>query len=109
MDDALEQYDDMIENGHDNKFKIFMCYVAEQVPYQINAFMANSKTDDFFKCEETDIRNYFGTCRCFYDDENIKGCDDSNDCKNGKGILEIACQTEFEHGEVGDWLTPDSD
>ena len=109
MDDALKKYDDMIEDGYDKKFKTFAGYVKEQAPSQINAFMGNGKAGDFFKCEETGMRNCCGTCRYFCDEDDIDDCDDSDGCKNEKGTFEITCPTEFKNGEVGDWHTPESD
>jgi hypothetical protein len=107
MSDALRTYDELMEDGYDDKFKTFEAYVREQVPDQINAFMANGKAGDYFKCEETGIRNCCGTCRYFCEEEDIETCDDSPDCKTGQGTFEITCPTEFEFGEVGNWLSQD--
>lgn len=109
MDDALKKYDDLIEDGYDDKFKTFSGYVVEQVPLQINAFMGNGKAGDFFKCEETGARKCCGSCRYFCDDEDNEDCDDSDGCTTDKGTFEITCPTEFKSGEVGDFLTPDED
>lgn len=109
MDDALKKYDDMIEDGYDNKFKTFAGYVTGQVPYQINAFMGNGKAGNYFKCEETGLRNCYGSCRYFYSDDDIENCDDSDDCKDRKGTFEIKCPTQFKNGEVTDWTSPNSE
>lgn len=107
MGDALKKYDDLIDDDYDDKFKTFEGYVRQQVPDQINAFMANGKAGDFFTCEETGQRNCCGTCRYFCEEEDIEDCDDSDDCENGRGTFEVTCPTEYEYGERGDWLTPD--
>lgn len=107
MSNALDKYDELIADGYDDKFKTYEEYVRDQVPDQINAFMANGKAGDYFKCEETGMRNCCGTCHYFCEEEDVNNCDDSPDCENGVGTFEITCPTEFEFGEVGNWLDPD--
>ncbi|KAH8130894.1 hypothetical protein LI328DRAFT_150253 [Trichoderma asperelloides] len=108
MSDALSKYDDLVDDGYDDKFNTFQAYVKQQVPDQINAFMGNGKAGDYFKCEETGERNCCGSCRYFCDDDSNKDCDNSKDCKNGRGTFTITCPTEFKDGEVGNWLTEDA-
>ncbi|KAL7785632.1 glycoside hydrolase family 18 protein [Trichoderma ceciliae] len=108
MGDALNKYDDLIDDDYDDKFRTFQAYVKQQVPDQINAFMGNGKAGDYFECEETGPRNCCGSCRYFCDDDSNEDCDDSDNCTSGSGTFKISCPTEFKDGEVGNWHTQDA-
>ncbi|KAI6784627.1 Killer toxin subunits alpha/beta-like protein [Emericellopsis cladophorae] len=87
MEDALKKYDDMVEDGYDDKFKTFARYVKRQAPYQINAFMGNGKAGNFSKCEETGIRNCCGTSKWYCDHEDTEDCDDYDRLQEWKGHI----------------------
>lgn len=91
MGEALKKYTDLINNGYDGKFKTYERYVKDQVPLQINAFMASDKVHKYFKC--TDTRNFrcckdctFATCH--------ENCEKFNGCKSGYQTLDITCPQE---------------
>ncbi|KAK3196417.1 hypothetical protein K4F52_000299 [Lecanicillium sp. MT-2017a] len=48
-EDALKKYDDLVDGGYDKKFEIYEKYVKQQVPDQVNAFMASDKVDKYFE------------------------------------------------------------
>lgn len=57
MDDALGRYNDLIDNGYDDKFKVY--------------------TDDYFKCEKTKWRTCCSSCNfaTFLDScDKLSGC-----------------------------------
>ncbi|KAJ3573081.1 hypothetical protein NPX13_g4829 [Xylaria arbuscula] len=93
MTEALEKYQDLIEHGYDAKFKIYEDYVKEQIPDQLNNFMASDKVDKYFTCSETkDIRCCkdcsYATC--------LEGCTKGNDCVAGRGSAETDTCPKFE-------------
>ncbi|KAI1177579.1 glycoside hydrolase family 18 protein [Nemania sp. FL0916] len=101
MNSALDKYEDLINGGYDDKFKIYSDYTIEQVPFQIDAFMGNGHADDFFKCEETGYRTCCNECRY---SNCIDSCDKSDDCKDGVGTQTITCPTVYKDGSQGiDW------
>lgn len=78
MDDALSQFNDLVNNGYDEKFSVYEEYTIEQVPVQINAFMGNGHADDYFKCEEYSYVSCYSSCRYATCNEN---CDNSSGCQ----------------------------
>lgn len=101
MDDALRQFKDLVDNGYDDKFRIYEEYTTEQVPVQINAFMGNGHADDYFKCEQYSTVNCCSSCRYATCNEN---CDNSSGCQNGPGYHKITCPTDYKDGSDGiDW------
>ncbi|KAH7116609.1 putative glycosyl hydrolase, family 18 [Dactylonectria estremocensis] len=102
MDDALSRYNGLIDDGYDDRFKVYEEYTKEQVPSQINAFMGNGHAGDYFKCEETKYRTCCSGCNFASCANN---CDKSSGCKNGMGIQTITCPTVYKDGSDGiDWL-----
>ncbi|KAH6892884.1 glycoside hydrolase family 18 protein [Thelonectria olida] len=88
MDDALSKNNDLIDDGYDDRFKLYEQYTKEQVPSQINAFMGNGHAGDYFKCEETKLRTCCITCPTVYKDgsdgidwynKSIKECQKKQD------------------------------
>ncbi|RFU78376.1 glycosyl hydrolase family 18 [Trichoderma arundinaceum] len=101
MDDALNQFKDLVDNGYDDKFQIYEEYTTEQVPVQINAFMGNGHADDYFKCEEYSYVTCCSSCRYATCNEN---CDNSSGCQNGYGYHKVTCPTVYKDGSDGiDW------
>ncbi|GAQ05331.1 hypothetical protein ALT_2652 [Aspergillus lentulus] len=94
MEAALEKYKDLVNNGYDEKFKIYEGYVDEQVQDQIDAFMGSGKADKYFKCTETKDVMCCSKCnipQCMVD------CDKSKDC-NGRATVDIKCPTTLKSG-----------
>ncbi len=46
--DSLTKYKDLMDQGYDDKFKVYERYTKEQIPAQINSFMASDKVDKCF-------------------------------------------------------------
>ncbi|KAF2730201.1 glycoside hydrolase [Polyplosphaeria fusca] len=95
-DGALKKYQDLIDNGYDDKFKIYEGYVKEQIPAQIDNFMASDKVDKYFKC--TEIKTSGTCCKdCKYA-TCIEHCIKGSDCKNGQGetAMDKCPKEEFE-------------
>ncbi|KAL7936606.1 putative glycosyl hydrolase, family 18 [Trichoderma chlorosporum] len=101
MDGALSQFEDLVQNGYDDKFDVYEEYTREQVPVQINAFMGSGHADDYFKCEQYSYVTCCTSCRFATCNEN---CDNSSGCKNGYGYHQITCPTVYKDGADGiDW------
>ncbi|GFF93568.1 killer toxin subunits alpha/beta [Aspergillus udagawae] len=97
MEAALEKYKDLVNNGYDEKFKIYAGYVDDQVQDQIDAFMGSGKADKYFKCTETKDVMCCSKCnipQCMLD------CDKSKDC-NGRVTVDITCPTTLKSGSSG--------
>ncbi|KAF4156615.1 hypothetical protein CNMCM6069_006513 [Aspergillus lentulus] len=98
MEAALEKYKDLVNNGYDEKYKIYEGYVDErvqdQIEDQIDAFMGSGKADKYFKCTETKDVMCCSKCNiphCTVD------CDKSKDC-NGRATVDIKCPTTLKSG-----------
>ncbi|RYP14424.1 hypothetical protein DL765_006367 [Monosporascus sp. GIB2] len=95
LETALKKYKALVDNGYDKKFTVYEKYVADQVPGQVNNFMASDKVQKYFKCQETkDIR----CCRdCRYAN-CLEGCVKGSDCERGRGTIDMdKCpQMEFQ-------------
>ncbi|GFG26431.1 killer toxin subunits alpha/beta [Aspergillus udagawae] len=97
MEAALEKYKNLVNNGYDEKFKIYAGYVDDQVQDQIDAFMGSGKADKYFKCTETKDVMCCSKCnipQCMLD------CDKSKDC-NGRATVDITCPTTLKSGSSG--------
>ncbi|KAH6625093.1 hypothetical protein C7974DRAFT_454971 [Boeremia exigua] len=92
---ALKKYKELMENDYDKKFKVYEKYSRDQIPEQINNFMATDKVDKYFNCKETRYVTCCSTCK-------YPGCildcfEGGKNCKNGRTTLDIACpKMEFE-------------
>lgn len=101
MGDALSKYNDLIDDGYDDRFKTYEAYTKEQVPSQINAFMGNGHAGDYFKCQET---TYITCCSSCTYATCLENCDKSSDCHNGQGNRDVTCPTVYKDGPDGiDW------
>ncbi|KAM0448839.1 hypothetical protein ACHAO4_008312 [Trichoderma viride] len=101
MDDALSQFNDLVNNGYNEKFSIYEEYTIEQVPVQINAFMGNGHADDYFKCKEYSYISCCSSCRYATCNENY---DNSSGCQTGYGYHKVTCPTVYQDGADGiDW------
>lgn len=98
MDDALSQFNDLVNNGYNEKFSIYEEYTIEQVPVQINAFMGNGHADDYFKCKEYSYISRCSSCRYATCNEN---CDNSSGCQTGYGYHKVTCPTVYQDGADG--------
>ncbi|KAK2797393.1 hypothetical protein FQN50_009194 [Emmonsiellopsis sp. PD_5] len=88
MGTALKKYKDLVDNGYDDKFETYEHYVSEQVPDQIDLFMAEH-ADKYFKCSQNKPITCCDDCRyatCAID------CDRSDNCKSGRGNVDVGCQ-----------------
>ncbi|KAI4700360.1 hypothetical protein J4E89_011002 [Alternaria sp. Ai002NY15] len=83
LDGALKKYKDLVDKGYDDKFDTYASYVKDQIPDQINNFMASDKVDEYFTC--TDHKNSAICCDdCMYAGCNLN-CIKGKDCKGGAG------------------------
>ncbi|XP_014561985.1 glycoside hydrolase family 18 protein [Bipolaris victoriae FI3] len=94
-EDALNKYKKLMDNGYDKKFAVYEKYSRDQVPEQINNFMATDKVDKYFNCKET---RYADCCSdCTYPTCRLTCVDGDKNCKSGRMTLDIACpKMEFE-------------
>jgi hypothetical protein len=46
LGNTLKTYLDLLDDGYDDKFSTYERYTKEQVPDQINSFMASDKVDE---------------------------------------------------------------
>lgn len=91
LGETLKKYKDLIDDGYDGKFKTYERYVKDQVPLQINAFMASKKVHQYFKCTDT------GTFYCCKDCNYAtchENCQKFDGCKSGDQTLDIKCPQE---------------
>lgn len=95
-EDALQKYKTLVESGYDKKFEVYERFVREQIPEQINNFMASEKVDKYFKCTEKRDGKMVCCKDCHYCLR--KGdCIDTKPCKSGVGVFDIKCpRMEFE-------------
>lgn len=104
LETALNKYKKLIDDGYDDKFSIYEKYVTDQVPAQVNHFMASDKVHKYFTCKETKDITCCSSCRyatC------LETCVKGSDCKNGRGTIDIACpQMEFQRSIADGDLTP---
>ncbi|KAI0181182.1 putative glycosyl hydrolase, family 18 [Hypoxylon sp. FL1284] len=104
LERALDDYKDLIDSGYDDKFSTYERYVTDQVPDQINHFMAQDKVQDYFTC--TEAKDILCCTDCRYDncvDTCVKGWD----CVNGPGTVDIPCpQMEFQRSIADGDQTP---
>ncbi|KAI8722844.1 Chitinase [Fusarium sp. LHS14.1] len=98
MERSLKKYKELVDSGYDDKFKIYERYVGDQVPDQIDAFMASGKADDYFHCTETKDVTCCNSCTYIFCRED---CDDSKDCKPAVRAVNIKCPTTLENGSEG--------
>ncbi|KAJ5056167.1 hypothetical protein J3E72DRAFT_200340 [Bipolaris maydis] len=95
---ALKKYKDLMDNGYDKKFDVYAQYSRDQVPEQINNFMATDKVDKYFNCKET---RYAECCSdCTYPTCRLTCVDGDENCKSGRMTLDIACP-KMEFGDKG--------
>ncbi|KAF2809813.1 putative glycosyl hydrolase, family 18 [Mytilinidion resinicola] len=87
LEAALKKYEDLIDRGYDKKFQIYEGFVKAQIPDQINNFMASDKVDKYFKCKETK-RVVCCSDGCRFD-SCAHDCVKGNDCKGGKGTIDM--------------------
>ncbi|KAF2119736.1 hypothetical protein BDV96DRAFT_642744 [Lophiotrema nucula] len=90
---ALKRYKDLVDNGYDKRFEVYEKNVKNQIPDQINNFMASDKVDKFFKCKETKKVVCCRTCRF---DNCMHDCVKGNDCKDGWGTIDMDKCPRFE-------------
>ncbi|KAM0452578.1 hypothetical protein ACHAPV_009474 [Trichoderma viride] len=101
IDDALSQFNNLVNNGYNEKFSIYEEYTIEQVPVQINAFIGNGHADNYFKCKEYSYISCCSSCR--YATCN-KNCDNSPGCQTGYGYHKVTCPTVYQDSADGiDW------
>ncbi|XDG05350.1 hypothetical protein ABKA04_004965 [Annulohypoxylon sp. FPYF3050] len=99
LETALNKYKKLIDDGYDEKFSIYEKYVADQVPLQVNHFMASDKVDKYFTCKETKDITCCSSCRYATCAET---CVKGSDCKDGRGTIDIDCpRMEFQR-EIAD-------
>ncbi|KAI2782388.1 putative glycosyl hydrolase, family 18 [Daldinia loculata] len=104
LETALNKYKKLIDDGYDDKFSIYEEYVADQVPPQVNHFMASDKVDQYFTCKETKYITCCSSCRYATCAET---CVKGSDCKNGRGTIDITCpQMEFQRSIADGDQTP---
>ncbi|KAK6443798.1 chitinase [Trichoderma asperellum] len=87
MDGFMEKYTDLVNNGYDEKFKIYSDYIAEQVPVQIDQFMLDN-ADKYFTCTGSYSAVCCNTCQwggC------LNNCKKGADCKNGTQTETVKC------------------
>jgi hypothetical protein len=105
LDGALKKYKDLVDKGYDDKFKTYAGYVKDQIPDQINNFMASDKVDKYFTC--TDYKTQGTCCKdCRYA-TCIENCIKGSNCKGGKGEypMDKCPRMEFEKGTLdGDYI-----
>ncbi|KAM0469616.1 hypothetical protein ACHAPX_010395 [Trichoderma viride] len=87
MSDALDTYTDLVNDGYDEKFKIYSDYIAEQVPMQIDQFMLDN-ADKYFTC----TGSYKATCcsSCQWGG-CLDNCKKGSDCKDGTQNETVKC------------------
>lgn len=95
LDSALKKYKKLVDKGYDEKFRVYEDYVRDQIPDQINNFMASDKVDIYFQCKET--KNILCCYDCRYAN-CLDSCVKGRDCKKGRGtiIMDKCPQMEFE-------------
>lgn len=100
LEGALSKYKDLVEKGYDKKFEIYEKYVEAQIPEQINNFMATSKVDKYFKCQETKDITCCSSCQWV---TCMETCVSGPNCKNGRGTVDMdKCpKMEFEDKGLG--------
>jgi hypothetical protein len=94
MGAALDKYKELVDSGYDSKFKTYARYIKEQVPSQIDEFMAD-QADKYFQCKETKQQRCCSDCThatCLED------CNKSSSCKKGFGTSDISCPTNLKGG-----------
>ncbi|KID93428.1 Glycoside hydrolase, subgroup, catalytic core, partial [Metarhizium majus ARSEF 297] len=91
MREALKQYENILDKGYDNKFKTYERFVKDQVPLQIDAFMASDRVHRYFECTESRVFTCCTDCTYVFCLENCKGF---AGCKSGYQTLDIKCPQE---------------
>ncbi|KAG8408038.1 hypothetical protein J3459_018274 [Metarhizium acridum] len=86
--EALNKYSELLKNGYDSKFKTYERFVKQQVPAQIDAFMASNKVHQYFKCSEYKKVKCCSDCTYATCQEN---CARFAGCKSGYQTLDIKC------------------
>lgn len=108
LDGALKKYKDLVDKGYDDKFKIYARYVKDQIPDQINNFMASDKVDKYFSCSDYKTQ---GTCckDCRYA-TCIENCIKGSNCKGGKGEypMDKCPRMEFQKGTISSDYIPNA-
>lgn len=106
FDNALEKYKELIDHGYDGKFETYQRYVKEQIPGQINNFMASDKVDKYFTCRNYKHMNCCDKCK-YGCGVPGKDCLKGSNCVAGHQFLDMdACpRYEFDPPVIsGDYI-----
>lgn len=91
LDTALDAYVTTINDGYDDKFKIYSDHIAALVPLQLNAYMAGAQASGFWTCTTT---GYVTCCKsCLSAGGCPSTCDNSASCVSGVRTTVVNCPT----------------
>ncbi|KAF1973227.1 putative glycosyl hydrolase, family 18 [Bimuria novae-zelandiae CBS 107.79] len=93
MKDALDKYKKLLDDGYDDKFSTYESYTKEQIPEQIDKFMASDEVDKYFTCQEYKWLQCCNSCR--YATCAI-GCVGGDNCKSGYGSVNMDACPKYE-------------
>jgi hypothetical protein len=88
LETGLNNYTKLINNGYDEKFKVYERYAKNQVPDQVVSFMVSDKVDKYFTCTSYDYVTCCDTCQHAACGLN---CLHFDGCKNGMQKVAIQC------------------
>ncbi|KAL4733759.1 glycoside hydrolase [Aspergillus similis] len=92
LDAALENYTAIINDGYDNKFKVYSDYMAELIPVELDAYMA-ANASKYFTCTEEKYIICCDDCESAYSCE--EGCSSAKDCVTGYANVTIDCPSSI--------------
>lgn len=107
LEGALSKYKNLIDKGYDKKVQIYEKFVKDQIPDQINSFMATDKVDKYFKCTEYKKGTCCDDCKyatCY------PTCVHGKPCKSGYSdfAMDKCPKMEFEDKGIGSASIPNA-
>ncbi|KJK92746.1 hypothetical protein H633G_03370 [Metarhizium anisopliae BRIP 53284] len=95
--EALTKHLELLQDDYDSKFKTYERFVKQQVPVQINNFMASDKVHQYFKCSE--YKKVICCSDCTYA-TCLETCANFAGCKSGYQTLDIKCPQQKDELEM---------